>query len=143
MVGARPPAPDTSCASVTSEQLVSRVVDVGPRAVLLSASLTSSLPRVRRQVEAVRGTGTPIVVGGSAFDPDGVWARRAGRHRGGPVRVQELAALLPDLQHHVGDPRPLVHPGADEARSLLSTIHEATRRVAGGTVFGETRFGGP
>ena len=43
-----------------SHSLISRIVDLGPRAVLLSASLTSSLPRVRRHVEAIRGTSTPV-----------------------------------------------------------------------------------
>ena len=62
--------------STSRDQLVSRILDVGPRAVLLSASLTSSFPRVRRQIEAARGTGTAVLVGGAAFD------RRAYGHSG-------------------------------------------------------------
>ena len=65
-------------ASASRDELVGRILDTGPRLVMLSASLTSSLPRVRRQIEAVRGTGTPVLVGGSAFDAGGVRARRLG-----------------------------------------------------------------
>ena len=52
-----------------------------PGAVLLSCSLSAFLPLVRRQVEAVRETGTPVVVGGSAFDAEGRPGPRARRHR--------------------------------------------------------------
>lgn len=61
-------------ANASAEHLVRHVHETGPRAVALSCSLSASLPRVRRQVEAVRATGTPVVVGGSAFDPAGVRA---------------------------------------------------------------------
>ena len=46
--------------------------------MLLSSSLSTFLPLARRQVEAVRETGTPVVVGGSAFDSEGRRARVIG-----------------------------------------------------------------
>lgn len=113
-------------ASVTREHLISQVVEQGPRTVLLSASLSSSLPRVRRHIEAVRGTGTPVVVGGSAFDPEGAWARRLGA-TGSARSVDEALDLLPTLPRHVGEPRALTHPGADEARALQATAHVIAR----------------
>lgn len=58
-------------ANSSAEHLVRHVHETAPRAVLLSCSLAASLPRVRRQVEAVRATGTPVVVGGAAFDTEG------------------------------------------------------------------------
>ncbi|NUS52892.1 MAG: cobalamin B12-binding domain-containing protein, partial [Nocardioidaceae bacterium] len=61
-------------ANSSAQGLVRHVHEVGPRAVLLSCSLGAFLPLVRRQVEAVRETGTPVVVGGAAFD---AYGRRA------------------------------------------------------------------
>jgi methanogenic corrinoid protein MtbC1 len=58
-------------ANASAEHLVRHVHEVAPRAVALSCSLSASLPRVRRQIEAVRATGTPVVVGGAAFDVAG------------------------------------------------------------------------
>jgi methanogenic corrinoid protein MtbC1 len=58
-------------ANSSAEHLVRHVHETAPRAVLLSCSLAASLPRVRRQVEAVRATGTPVVGGGAAFDTEG------------------------------------------------------------------------
>lgn len=103
-------------ANASREGLVSRIVDRGPQAVLLSASLTSSLFRVRRQVETVRGTGTPVVVGGRAFDPEGVRARRLGA-TAYAATPEHLVALLPTLPRHVPFAPTLRHPGAAEARA--------------------------
>jgi methanogenic corrinoid protein MtbC1 len=101
-------------ANASAQGLVRHVHEVGPRAVLLSSSLSTFLPLARRQVEAVRETGTPVVVGGSAFDPAGHRARVIGAtafatDAGG---VAELIASLPTA---VPPAPPLTHPGADEA----------------------------
>ena len=115
-------------ASASRDHLVGRVVDAGPRAVLLSASLSSSLPRVRRLVEAVRGTGTPVVVGGRAFDPDGRRARSLGAtaYAADPAA---LADVLETLPRHVGPATPLRHPGALESRQLQVTAEQITAAV--------------
>lgn len=65
-------------ANASAEDLVRHIDAVAPRAVALSCSLGASLPRVRAQVEAVRATGTPVVVGGSAFDAAGRRAAAVG-----------------------------------------------------------------
>lgn len=103
--------------SPSPDSLIGYVVDHGPRAVLLSASLTSSFPRARRVIEAVRGTGTPVVLGGRAIDPAGVRARRLGAnaHAAGAAAVVELLDTLP---RHVPAAEPLRHPGALESRGL-------------------------
>ena len=51
-------------ANSSAQGLVRHVHDTGPRAVLLSCALSSFLPLARREIEAVRETGTPVVVGG-------------------------------------------------------------------------------
>lgn len=103
---------------VSPGTLVARVIDDGPRAVLISAALSSSLPRLRRQVEAVRATGTPVVVGGRAFAPDGRHAAAVGANAwaAGPLDLPQVLATLP---RHTGPPEPLRHPGALEAAALL------------------------
>lgn len=104
--------------SASPDTLISHVVDHGPRAVLLSASLTSSFPRARRVIEAIRGTGTPVVLGGRAIDPAGTRARRLGAtaHAADAASVVELLRTLP---RHVSAAEPLRHPGALESRSIV------------------------
>jgi methanogenic corrinoid protein MtbC1 len=116
-------------ANASRDHLVSHIVDRGPRAVLLSASLSSSLPRVRRQVEAVRGTGTPVVVGGQAFDAQGLRARRLGA-TAYAAHAGEVEELLAGLPRHVPQALPLRHPAAVEARSLQGSLDEVIRDVS-------------
>ena len=101
-------------ANASAQGLVRHVHEVGPRAVLLSCSLSTFLPLARRQVEAVRETGTPVVVGGSAFDPEGRRARVIGAtaFATSASGVADLVATLPTA---VPPAPPLTHPGADEA----------------------------
>ena len=115
-------------ASTTRDRLVSRILDTSPRAVLLSASLTSSLPRARRHIEAVRGTGTAVVVGGRAFDREGVRAQRLGAtaYAGS---ADDAVALLGALPLHVDEAPPLRHPGAQEARELGASTDTIARDV--------------
>lgn len=118
--------------NVAREQLIGRIADTGPRAVLLSASLTSSLPRARRIIESVRGTGTPVIVGGQAFDAAGVRARRLGAtaYAADPAAA---AALLTTLPTHVSAAPLLRHPGAIEARGLEADADAISRAVASDT----------
>lgn len=119
-------------ASASRDQLISRILDAGPRAVLLSASLTSSLPRVRRQIEAVRGTGTPVVVGGRAFDPEGLRAQRLGATAYAPT-PESAIALLATLPAHVPSVPGLRHLGAAEARAIQSESDTVARDVIAST----------
>ena len=115
-------------ASASRDHLVSAILDTGPHAVLLSASVTSSLPRARRQVEAVRGTGTPVVLGGRALDVRGLRAQRLGATA--YARTPEDAlALLPSLPVHVPPAGPLRHAGAVEARSIEAESDSISRDV--------------
>lgn len=118
--------------STSRDQLVSRILDLGPRAVLLSASLSSSLPRVRRQIEAVRGTGTPVLVGGAAFDRPGLRAQRLGATGFAPTAEKALT-LLETLPRHVSPAPPLRHPGAVEARSLAANSESVGRALLAGS----------
>ncbi|QWC86352.1 cobalamin B12-binding domain-containing protein [Nocardioidaceae bacterium] len=67
-------------------------VRLNTRAVVVSASLASSLPYVQRLVEVVRSARVPVVVGGSAFDPDGLRAAALGA-----TAHAERGGALPDV----------------------------------------------
>jgi methanogenic corrinoid protein MtbC1 len=118
--------------STTRDGLVGRVLDTGARAVLLSATLSSSLFRVRRQVEAIRGTGTPVVVGGTAFDTAGRRAQAIGATAYATGLV-DLPGVLAALPQHTGPAPTLRHAGAQEANLIISDLHEMSREVLLGT----------
>jgi methanogenic corrinoid protein MtbC1 len=118
-------------ANSSAQGLVRHIHEQGPRAVLLSCSLSAFLPLARRQVEAVRETGTPVVVGGSAFDAQGHRARTIGA-TAFAVTANDVAALLGALPSAVPPAPPLTHPGANEAYVVFGdreTLAEDAERL--------------
>jgi MerR family transcriptional regulator, light-induced transcriptional regulator len=115
-------------ANASAEHLVRHVLEVAPRAVALSCSLSASLPRVRKQIEAVRATGTPVVVGGAAFDPEGRRAAVLGATAfatcgaGAAEAVDRLPSAVPPTA-------PLTHPGASEGTAVHADREEITARL--------------
>ena len=101
-------------ANSSSGTLLRRIDETGAVAVALSCSLGASLPRARRQIEAVRETGTPVIVGGAAFDPAGRRARALGA-TAFAADVAEAAELVRGLPSAVPPAPALTHPGAEEA----------------------------
>lgn len=101
-------------ANASAQHLVRHIHDVGPDAVLLSCSLSALLPVVRRQIEAVRETGTPVVVGGAGFDIDGRRAATLGATSYAPSGAA-ATAVVGALPPAVSKAEPLTHPGAAEA----------------------------
>jgi methanogenic corrinoid protein MtbC1 len=128
-------------ASANREQVVGHLLDSGPRAVLLSASLVSSLARVRRHIEAVRATGTPIVVGGSAFAGSVQRARELGA-TAHAATAREAFDLLGSLPVSV-DPAPPQHGARSvEARTIAASVDDYSRQVlAAPEVVAATRGG--
>ncbi len=115
-------------ANRSTSGLVRQIQDSGPSAVLLSCSLSAFLPLARRQIEAVRDTGTPVVVGGAAFDPDGRRAATLGA-TGFATSVVGLADLVRSLPTAVRSAPPLTHHGAEEALVLLGQRESLADRV--------------
>jgi MerR family transcriptional regulator, light-induced transcriptional regulator len=107
------------------DDLLHRVAVAVPAAVLVSASLSSSLPRVARQIADLTATGTPVIAGGAAFDPAGVRARRLGAsgYAETPEAARELLVRLPDIVV----PQP--PPWHEEAQRLASMADELARDV--------------
>lgn len=115
-------------ANASAEALVRHVHQVAPRAVALSCSLSASLPRVRRQVEAVRATGTPVVVGGAAFDAEGRRAAVLGATGFAPSGTL-AAQVVGELPPAVSPAPPLEHEGAEEGLALYADREEVTARL--------------
>jgi MerR family transcriptional regulator, light-induced transcriptional regulator len=115
-------------ANASADHLARHVLEVAPRAVALSCSLGASLPRVRRQIEAVRATGTPVIVGGAAFDREG---RRAGSLGATSFALSGAAAVdvLDRLPTAVPPAPPLCHPGASEGLAVQADREEITARL--------------
>ncbi len=120
-------------ANASADSLVRHVQALGPRAVLLSCSLGSSLPRVRRHVEAVRATGTPVVVGGAAFDAAGLRAQVLGATAFAPSGM-EAVRVVAAIPTAVSPAPPLEHVGAEEGRGIHADLEQLTvdlrRRLA-------------
>lgn len=115
-------------ANASAEHLVRHVHELEPRAVALSCSLSASLPRVRRQVEAVTATGTPVLVGGAAFDPDGHRASVLGATAFTPAG--DLAPeVVRGLPRAVSPAAPLSHEGADEGFAIHADREAITARL--------------
>lgn len=115
-------------ASTTRARLVEAIEESRPEAVLLSASLTSSLPRVRRHIEVVLGTGTPVLVGGHAFDAEGLRAQRLGA-TAYAATVEAALTQLGSLPMRVIAATPLRHPAAREAQALAERSDDLAREV--------------
>ena len=115
-------------ANSSAHHLVRHVHEVAPRAVALSCSLSASLPRVRRQVEAVRATGTPVVVGGAAFDAAGHRARAIGATAFAPDGAGAVTAVR-ELPRAVPPAQPLTHEGADEGLAIHADREQLTARL--------------
>ncbi len=115
-------------ANASAEHLVRHVHDAAPRAVALSCSLSASLPRVRRQIEAVRATGTPVLVGGAAFDAAGRRAAVLGA-TAFTVSGSRAAETVRGLPTAVSPVDRLSHDGADEGFAVHADREEITARL--------------
>lgn len=110
--------------------LLRQILVLKPRAVLFSASLTSTLGRQKGLFSSIRAIGIPVVVGGAAFGGDehralalGATAYAAG--------VREAVRLLETLPVRVAPATPPAPTEADaEAAWLLQYQREITPYVA-------------
>lgn len=119
-------------ASTTRGRLAERILVDDPSAVLLSASLTSSLPRVRRHIEVVREARTPVVVGGLAFRDAEARAERLGA-TAYAASPDSAARVIPTLPDAVEAAPPLTHRGAREAADILAEADDVCRDVLAST----------
>jgi methanogenic corrinoid protein MtbC1 len=117
-------------ANASAEHLVRHVHETVPRAVALSCSLSASLPWVRRQIEAVTSTGTPVIVGGAAFDPEGRRARALGATAYATSGLEAVRAVR-QLPRAVTPAAPLTGDEALEGFALQADREELSARLVG------------
>ncbi|WP_019873281.1 cobalamin-dependent protein [Sporichthya polymorpha] len=109
-------------ASVPTPHLVSYLHDLGPDLVALSCSVSTSLQRARRMIEAARGAGVPVLAGGRGFGPDGRWALALGANGWAPDPTAALELIESDAWPSFTDQAPpLEHP--DDAHVRLRAAH--------------------
>lgn len=108
-------------ASVPADQLSSLVDEAGPDVVAVSCSLSSSLPRLRGVIESVRGSGTPVLVGGRGTGPDGRWGLRLGANGWAPDATSAAEVLAAPAWPRYVDPAPPL-PTRDDADRLLDQV---------------------
>lgn len=65
-------------AQVPTPHLIAHLHRTAPDAVALSSSIATRLPGAHAAITACQATGTPVLVGGAAFGPDGRYARLLG-----------------------------------------------------------------
>jgi methanogenic corrinoid protein MtbC1 len=109
-------------ASVPANHLLQMLHDVGPDAVALSCSVSTSLPRARRMIEASREAGVPIIVGGSGFGPDGRWGLRLGATAWAPDATAALEVLDGPEWPAFADPAPAYSPPDDDSDAILANM---------------------
>ncbi|WP_341927696.1 cobalamin-dependent protein [Nocardioides psychrotolerans] len=108
---------DYRLGEVDAAELAHRISRTRPRAVLLSASLVSSLGAAASLVELVRDLRTPVMVGGSAFDREGLRARRIGATAYAATADEALPVLI-DLPVRTDSLPDLVPPEVREAERI-------------------------
>jgi methanogenic corrinoid protein MtbC1 len=126
--------PAHDAGSLTGEALTHRIVRLRPAAVLISASLTSSLTRLARQIAAITETGVPVIAGGSALGPNGDRALRLGAtaYAETPEAARTILASIPRVvaAEHTS-PEHEAYRLERQADDLARTAVEATMRMVG------------
>ncbi|MER6631201.1 cobalamin-dependent protein [Streptomyces sp. NPDC000987] len=89
-------------AHVPTPHLVAHLHQTGPRAVALSSTFFSNLPTAHAAVTACQAAGVPVIAGGTAFGPDGRYARALGADAWAPD-AREGAAVLERGLTRTGD----------------------------------------
>lgn len=110
--------------------------DLGPDLTALSCSVSTSLHRARRMIEASRGAGIPVIAGGRGFGPDGRWAYALGANGWAPDPAAALALLEdPSWPSYTDAPERLTHPDdahvqlrENRAHLVELALKELTRR---------------
>ncbi|MFF3015380.1 B12-binding domain-containing protein [Streptomyces sp. NPDC057939] len=91
-------------AHVPTPHLIAHIHRTGPDVVALSSSIPTRLPTAHATITACQAAGTPVLVGGAAFGPDGQYARLLGADAWAP----DARAAADRLERH-----PLPRPQPD------------------------------
>lgn len=132
-------------ASVPTAHLTAHLHDLGPDLTALSCSVSTSLHRARRMIEASRGAGIPVIAGGRGFGDDGRWAVKLGANGWAPDPAAAIALIDdPAWPSYTDAAPPLTHPddahvGIRDHRAELveQAMKELTRRFPGAARYDE------
>jgi methanogenic corrinoid protein MtbC1 len=112
-------------ASLPTDQMALLVEDLNPDVVALSCSVPSTLHGLRDMIEAVRESGTPVLVGGRGTGPLGRWGLRLGATAWAPDAVAATVTLArPDWPQFVS-PVPQLRPADTEPEKVLAGVDVA------------------
>jgi methanogenic corrinoid protein MtbC1 len=138
--------PDFLGAHVPTPHLIAHLHQTNSKAVALSSSIPTRLPAAHAAITACQAIGVPVIAGGSAFGPDGSYARRFGAD-GWAADARAAAEWL-----HEVTPRPAVaahHPLEDlphladqEYTYVTRNAPTLVRRTLRG-LYGESEDAGP
>ncbi|MFF4321372.1 B12-binding domain-containing protein [Streptomyces sp. NPDC001568] len=121
-------------AHVPTPHLVAHIHRTGPDVVALSGSIPTRLPTAHATITACQAAGTPVLVGGAAFGPDGQYARLLGADAWAPDartaadRLERHPLTRPQPDHQPIDDLPHL---ADQEYTMVAR----TRRRLVRTVF--------
>ncbi|MBP0457307.1 cobalamin B12-binding domain-containing protein [Streptomyces montanisoli] len=89
-------------AQVPSPHLVAHLHKTAPDVVALSSSIATRLPMAHAAITACQAAGTPVLVGGAAFGPDGRYARALGADAWAPDARAAADRLAQGLRRAAG-----------------------------------------
>jgi methanogenic corrinoid protein MtbC1 len=123
-------------ASVPTAHLAAYLHDLGPDLTALSCSVSTSLHRARRMIEASRSAGIPVLTGGRGFGADGRWAYALGANGWAPDPAAALDLIEGPSWPSYTDAAPaLTHPDdahlrlrEQRAHLVQLTMKELTQR---------------
>ncbi|MFB4307393.1 B12-binding domain-containing protein [Actinomadura sp. GTD37] len=111
-------------AQVPTPHLISHLHETGPAAVALSSSIATRLPAAHAAITACQSTGTPVMVGGAAYGPDGRYAALLGADAWAP---DARAAADRLARGPLPEPRP--HRVADDLPHLADRTYAHVTRT--------------
>ncbi|SNS01101.1 cobalamin B12-binding domain-containing protein [Actinomadura mexicana] len=120
-------------AQVPTPHLIAHVHRTNPAVVALSSSIATRLPSAHAAIIACQATGTPVLVGGAAFGPDGRYAALLGADgwapdaRSAADRLAEGPLRRPPALHQVTDDLP--HLADQEYAQISRTARGLVRSV--------------
>lgn len=120
-------------AQVPTPHLIAHLHRTGPALVALSSSIATRLPTAHAAITACHATGTPVLVGGAAFGPDGRYAALLGADGWAPD-ARAAADWLADGP--LPKPKPahqpiddLPHLADQEYAHVTDTAHQLVRHT--------------
>jgi len=117
-------------ADLPAHDLVEFLEAESPIAMVLSATMSTHLLGALAVIGAAHRAGVPVLVGGKAFGPDGVWAPAVGADAWVPTlrdvagKVEEWAGSAPEVKESPQLPSELAH--LVEARSVIAARADQT-----------------